>query len=302
MTVAPVIGLAAASMTIQDATNGNEGNGALGDGGSPDGRAGSQIDRAAEAQQTCQHRRERRLFRRVKHLAIGCLLAPFLWPAPEARAAGGAHIIDDSEVEPPGQCHAEFWVTKFVPGDGYGNFAPACTLSKIPTLEFGAIVQHYWDQNTNAPLFGPQVKLNLQKASPGPSEASPNEAYSLGVAIEFNSGVNLRTGALGFASALIPVTIPIGHTTNFNLNAGWSYIGGDRVSHALFYGAQVETKIGFDLTLMIEAFGRTRGTSGIQMGLRYRPNDGPIDFDFLAGSFLDSGNPRFFTVGVTYRW
>ncbi len=239
----------------------------------------------------------------VKRLAISCLLASFFWPAPEAKASGGAHIVDDSEVERPGQCHVESWVTKFVPGDGYGNFAPACTPAKIPSLEFGAIVQHYWDQATNAPLFGPQVKLNLQKLSFGPTEESPNDKYRPGVAIEFNSGVNLRTGTLGFATALIPVTIPVPiGETKINLNAGWSYIAGDRVNHALFYGAQVETKIGFDLSLMIEAFGRTRGTSGIQMGLRYTPNDGPIDFDFLAGSFFDSGNPRFFTVGVTFRW
>lgn len=238
----------------------------------------------------------------MKRLAICCLLASFLWPAPEARAAGGAHIVDDSEVERPGQYHVEFWVTKFVPGDGYGNFAPACTPSKIPALEFGTIFQHYWDQATNAPLFGPQVKLNLRKASSGPSEESPNAAYSIGAAIEFNGGVNVRTGSLGFASALIPVTIPFDDKVRLNLNAGWSYIGNDRVAHALFYGAQVEAKIGFDVMLMIEAFGRTRGTSGIQMGLRYTPNDGPIDFDFLAGSFLDSRNPRFFTVGVTVRW
>ena len=42
-----------------------------------------------------------------------------------------------------------------------------------------------------------------------------------------------------------------------------------------------------------------------------RPNDGPIDFDFLvgasfdkvlAGEFLDKVNALFFTVGVTLRW
>jgi hypothetical protein len=122
------------------------------------------------------------------------------------------------------------------------------------------------------------------------------------VAIEFNGGVNMRTGTLGFATALIPVTIPIDEKVRLNLNLGWSYIGGDRVNHALFYGAQVEAKIGFDLSLMIEAFGRSRGTNGIQMGLRFTPNDGPIDFDFLAGNFFGFENSRFFTVGVTYRW
>ena len=51
--------------------------------------------------------------------------------------------------------------------------------------------------------------------------------------------------------------------------------------------------------------------SGAQAGVRWRPNDGPIDFDFLvggsfdkvlAGEFLDKVSSLFFTVGVTLRW
>jgi len=231
---------------------------------------------------------------RVKQLfslGVVCLLLPILWPVAETKAAGGAHIVDDSEVEKPGTCHYEFWVTRFVPGDGYANFAPACTLSQIPTLEFGGLLQHYWDEATNAPFLGPQVKLNLKPVSSG-----------LGIAIEFNGGVNLRTGDLGFASALVPVTIPVNDKVRVNLNAGWSYIGGVDIAHAMFYGAQVEAEVGFDLKLMIEAFGRSRGVNGVQMGLRYTPRDGPIDFDFLAGNFFDTASSRFFTVGVTVRY
>ena len=165
--------------------------------------------------------------KRLVSLGIACALLPNLWPISETRAAGGAHIVDNSEVEEPGTCHYEFWVTRFVPGDGYANFGPACTLSKIPTLEVGGLFQHYWDEATNAPFLGPQVKLNLRPVSCG-----------LGVAIEFNGGVNLRTGELGFASALIPVTIPIGDKVKVNLNAGSSCIGGVDNANAMFYGAR----------------------------------------------------------------
>ena len=50
---------------------------------------------------------------------------------------------------------------------------------------------------------------------------------------------------------------------------------------------------------------------GRQAGIRWRPNDGPIDFDFLvggsfdkvlAGEFLDKVSSLFFTIGVTLRW
>ena len=79
----------------------------------------------------------------------------------------------------------------------------------------------------------------------------------------------------------------------------------------MFWGAQVEAKVGGETTLMLETFGRARGATGAQMGVRWRPNDGPIDFDFLvggsfdrvlAGEFLDKVSALFFTVGVTLRW
>lgn len=209
-----------------------------------------------------------------------------------AWAAGGAHIVDDSEVEPAGHCHVEMWVSKFVPGDGYGNLGPACTLGKVPNLEVGGLLQHYWDEATNAPFAGPQAKLNLKPASSG-----------FGLAVEFNGGVNLRTGDLGFAQALVPLTIPfLDDKVHLNLNVGWSYTNGTEAPHAMFYGAQVEADIGFGLSLMIEGFGRTNGVSGLQMGLRFTPNDGPIDFDLLAGNFFDTLSSRFFTVGVTVRF
>jgi hypothetical protein len=232
----------------------------------------------------------------VKRSGLACLLL-LSFVSTEARAAGGAHIVDDSEVETPGVCHYEAWVTRFVPGDGYANFSPACTLSKMPTLEVGAIFQHYWDEATNAPLLGPSVKLNLRPASSG-----------LGVAIEFNGGVNLRTGNFAVGQVIVPVTIPLlDDKVRVNLNAGWSYVRGADYPDALFYGAQVQADVGFDITLMLEAFGRAQGiaaalgASGAQMGLRYTPRNGPIDFDFLAGGFFGSMSSRFFTVGVTFR-
>lgn len=222
--------------------------------------------------------------------AVSFLAAALAVMTSRAQAAGGAHIVDDSEVETPGECHYEFWVTRFVPGDGYGNFSPACTPSVLPNLEIGAALQHYWDQTVNAPLLGPTIKLNVRPASTG-----------LGVAVEYNAGINLKTGDLGYALAIIPVTIPLfDDKVRINLNAGWNYIAGINNAHALFYGAQVEAKIGFDLSLMLETFGRSQGSTGAQVGLRYTPRRW-LDFDFLAGGFFDNISARFLTVGVTIR-
>lgn len=214
----------------------------------------------------------------------------------QADAAGGAHIVDDSEVETPGVCHLETWVTRFVPGDGYLNLAPACTAEKMPFLEIGAAFQHYWDQAVNAELFGPAMKINFQKETTG-----------VGVGLDLNAGVNMRTGDLGVAGLTMLVTLPIDEKVKVSLNAGWSYLRTDHSPNALFWGGQVEAKVGWDLTLMLEVFGRApNGLTGAQMGLRYTPTikgkEGWFDLDLLAGGFFDPTEARFFTVGVTVRY
>ncbi len=220
------------------------------------------------------------------------LLLPLAFEAlaPEARAAGGAHIVDDADVETPGTCHLEYWTAKFVPGDGYANFAPACTFTAMPTLEIGAALQHYWDVTTGAPLFGPQIKLNLWPTSSG-----------IGVALGFNGGVNLTTGEVGLAQAIVPVTIPFDENVRLNLNAGWSYLASDKTLNAMFYGAQIEATINTEFMLMIEAFGRTNAAAGVQMGVRYTPRAW-VDFDVLVGNTFDTATTRFFTLGVTLRY
>lgn len=224
----------------------------------------------------------------MKRLAFLLLVIFSTWSY--VHAAGGPDIVDDAQVETPGVCHFEAWVSRFDPGDGYFNLSPACTLKQLPFVEFGLPLQHYWDQNIDGPVLGPSVKINLRSEDTG-----------LGIGTKFSSGVNLRTGDVETAFALLLVTVPIDDKVRINLNAGWNYVQGDRPD-ALFYGAQVEAKVGWDLRLMIEAFGRAPGEAGVQMGLRYRPNDGPIDFNLLAGSILDSERARFFTFGVTIRY
>ena len=222
--------------------------------------------------------------------------------ASAALAAGGAHIVEDSEVLEPGLCQVDLWVTRFDPGAGYANATPSCTLESLPRLQWGLQFQHYWFNEPQVPdqLLGPTLKVNLVPEDKG-----------VGVGVFFSSGVNLRTGDLELATLLVPVTIPMNDHLRLNLNAGWQYLRLADTPDDFFWGAQVEAKVGEETSLMLETFGRARGATAGQMGVRWRPNDGPINFDFLvgasfdkvlAGEFLDKVSSLFFTVGVTLRW
>lgn len=222
-----------------------------------------------------------------------CLLV--VWTTVGASAAGGPHIVDDAEVETPGVCHLETWATRFIPGDGYFNVAPACTTLKMPWLEIGAAYQHYWDEDIAGPLLGPAMKVNFQSV----------EKTGLGIGLGLNAGVNLRTGDLGYAQLLALVTYQLDKNVRLNFNGGWSYLQSD-VPHAAFYGAQVEANVGGGLQLMLEGFGRTHGgLVGSQVGLRFTPTiwgREPFDFDLLVGTYFDHTSTRFVTLGVTVRY
>jgi hypothetical protein len=222
--------------------------------------------------------------------------------ASAALAAGGANVVEDSEVLEPGLCQVDLWVTRFDPGAGYANATPACTLESLPRLQWGAQFQYYWfnEPQVSDQLLGPTLKVNLVPEDKG-----------VGVGVFFSSGVNLRTGDLELATLLVPVTIPVNDHLRLNLNAGWQYLRIANTPDDFFWGAQAEAKVGDETTLMLETFGRARGATAAQMGVRWRPNDGPINFDFLvggsfdkvlAGEFLDKVSSLFFTIGVTLRW
>lgn len=218
------------------------------------------------------------------------LASSLLCASSDGQAAGGAHIVDDSEVETPGTCHLETWVTRFIPGDGYANFEPACTPASVPWLELGLAYQHYWDQAVGAPLFGPQGKITIQ-----------SDANGVGVGVGFNAAVNLTTGYVNLASVIGLVTVPIGKSLRVNINAGWSYLDSD-APNAFFWGGQLEVDISKEVSLMMEAFGRHPGLIGNQLGLRYTPNNGRFDFDFLVGTTFDDVTTQFITMGVTIRF
>lgn len=225
----------------------------------------------------------------MRFLAFSLLLLGL--PFGTAQAAGGAHVVDDSEVETPGTCHLELWTTVFLLGDGYGNAAPACTTLRMPWLEIGADYAHYWDEAIGAPLFGPQMKVNFRSVTQG-----------LGLGLALNANVNAKTGNFALGQILALVTVQVTEKVRGNFNTGWSYLNNVPNPHAVFYGAQFEADLTTEFMLMIEGFGRNPGVAGGQIGLRYTPGQGRIDFDLLAGGLLDAPGTRTVTFGVTLRF
>lgn len=226
----------------------------------------------------------------MKRSCALALLVSILAASSGAEAAGGPHVVDDSEPETPGVCHFETWVSLFFSGDGLVNESPACTMTKVPWLQVGAAYQHFWGSTFNGAIFGPAAKINLR-----------HEDTGLGLGLGLNSGVNLQTGELAAASTLMLVTVPINDKVRFNFNAGWSYVNSD-IPDSVFYGGQFEADIGGNVLLMIEAFGRAPGSPGTQMGLRFTPNGGRFDFDLLVANYFGAINTQAITFGVTIRY
>jgi hypothetical protein len=220
-----------------------------------------------------------------KHLVLGAATAAsLLFAVSVAWASGSEHVIDDSVVETPGVCHLESWATRFGPRQGLVNLSPACTREAWPNLEIGGAVQHAWGKGQDDTTIGPALKYTLR-----------SEETGVGI------GAGAWGGRLETASLIVPVTLRLYDRVRFNLNAGWSHARASARRDAAFYGVQAEVGVARDLTVMVEAFRRDGGKAGGQLGLRWNPGGGRVDFDLIAGRRIDGATPRAITLGLTLR-
>lgn len=206
-----------------------------------------------------------------------------------AAAAGGAHIIDDAGVETPGTCHLETWVTGYGAGRGLVNLSPGCTREAMPRLELGAAVQYLRDHPDDA-VAGPAFKLNLV-----------SNDRAVGLALTGAAAWSLRRDRLASAAVVAPLSWTVNYQTQVNFNAGWTYTRGLRRPNDAFYGAQLNYALGGHLSLMAEAIGHYHLRPAAQAGLRWNPGGGPVDYDLLAGHYVDGASKTAITLGVTVR-
>lgn len=236
--------------------------------------------------------------RRPLLLALAVLLGA---PAP-AWGGGGAHVVDDSEVEAVGHCHLELWGTYLSPQAGLVNLGPGCTHHAIPDFEIGGFLQPSRATGAAAAgsqaagpsagtdvLLGPALKYTVRHADTG-----------VGLAVEggFTYDATLRemeAGTLLAAATFAPLK-----RVQVNLNAGPQWIAADRRVE-VFLGVQTQVDLGRNVSMMVEHFGRDRGYAGDQAGLRWTPHAGNVDLDLVVGRRIDGASRRAFTLGVTYR-
>jgi hypothetical protein len=218
-------------------------------------------------------------------IAAAALLAP-----DAALAAGGSHMIDDSEVETPGDCHLESWVMRLSGDQWLVNAGVGCTPEAIPMLELGGFVGQMRSAVSDDTMIGLTPKLTLRPAETG-----------LGIALAGSLAYGLDRKRLESASAIAAVTVPAGDSLRINLNGGcvWSETG---AGSELFAGAQAELAAGPQVSLMAEAFTRNHGKAGGQAGVRWTSGNGRIDLDLLGGRYVDGATPTSVTIGLTGRW
>ncbi len=206
-----------------------------------------------------------------------------------AWCAGGAHVVDDSSVEEPGGCHFENWITRQGRRAGLLVVAPACTPRALPNLEVGGFVLHDRTPGSRATSLGFTGKLTLRPEEKG-----------VGVALNANFSYSADSARIETANVIVPLTIPLGSKVRINVDTGWQWVRTGS-THALFVGGQLEADVGHDLSLMVESFTRTIDKPGGQIGLRWTPHQGKVDFDLILGRYVDGVTPTAVTFGLTIR-
>jgi hypothetical protein len=209
--------------------------------------------------------------------------------ASPAFAAGGARVVDDAAVTTPGTCVVETWLTASTGANRLFQFAPACTLRAVPVLEIGGAITHSWAPGVNDTVITPAAKVNLVDET----------RRGWGVAVSAGVGFSVDRGEVDSANINVPLTIPVGRV-RLNLNASWLWSRAE--GHSAFIGVQADWTVRPDLDVMAEVFTRDTGRAGGQLGLRWTPGGGNVDFDLIAGRYIDGVTPTSLTVGVITRF
>jgi hypothetical protein len=219
----------------------------------------------------------------------------------EVHAAGGAYAVEDAEVEEPGECKVESWLSAADNRDRVGVVSAGCVFNLGRPVELNPQFERARSGGVWSTEFTFQAKTNIL----------PTGVGKLGLAVQGGPSFDLRNGENTGGFVTLPATYEFSETFKINVNVGWAY---DREPdwHWFTWGAGFEWKFVEDkpLTLIGEVFGqlghRDRDEPALhrpraQIGLRYTPVK-TVDFDVIYGRNINGENAHWITAGVNVRF
>lgn len=228
-------------------------------------------------------------------LAVGILAQVLSTPVV---AAGGAFVVDDSEIAKPGDCKVESWASFASNTDFLGVTSPACVANLGWPVELGFSLARFRSDDE----WGSELVLK------GKTNILPAGIGKIGLGFSGAVAFDLLTGEHSASSVNVPATFEIVEQFKINVNAGWLYTRPEDLNW-FTYGAGFEWNFIKPLTLIGEVFGLagqsvepfSRTDLRAQLGLRYMPYES-VDIDVISGRNILGENANWITVGLNFRF
>ena len=209
--------------------------------------------------------------------------------AGNAFAAGGAYVVDDAGIVPPGECQVESWAAFADDSGRVFTAQPSCTAAALPMVEFAVLPVRQHLDGLWSTVIGAQAKAAILPTARGRIGAGPT----------FGAQYDTTVDRMSRYYVNLPVTVMPTESIALNFNVGWSR---DALTEEDFatWGAGAEWAITPRVMVIGEVFGRDRGRAGWQLGPRVSLFDAPIDIDLILGRNVTFTPATWFTFGVTF--
>jgi len=206
-------------------------------------------------------------------------------------AASGPYVVDDSEINEPGECKVDTWLARADTGDHLGVVSPACTFAALPIVELGFTVARGRAGGAYETVIGPKLKLELV----------PIERFGVGVGFMAATAHGTAPDGNDAVVAIVPLTVVPIEPMRVSLNLGWSW---DRATHRhrSFTGLGGEWQLHPRLAVIAETYGADSGRWGKQIGLRPTLIENLLDLDVVYGRDIDGTRSSWFSFGGILRF
>lgn len=230
-------------------------------------------------------------------MLVSAVAAAALWSS-DARAAGAAYAVDTAEVNEPGACKVESWMSAASNHDFFAAVTPTCVLDIARPVEASVQISRARADQEWSTGATPKLKTNIM----------PSAIGSWGVALSAAASYDTNTGDNTALFATIPATLRLSNVVRINLNGGWQW---DRIAdrHYLTYGAGTDWRTPDNVwTVTAELFGQL-GAANVasvvaprfQLGLRWRPVD-RFNIDLIYGRNITGENANWITLATVVRF